>query len=448
MLLYLYTSVSISFLWRFSMQTSFLNHRFLFLAVVWLVAFTTTLQAQDAEQRWYKGNLHTHSLWSDGDDFPDMIVRWYVEHDYQFLALTDHNILSEGERWMSADAITKRGGEDVIEKYTKVFGDNIVEVRDREAGGREVRLRTFAECQKQFDKDESFMLMTGEEISDQVNGLPLHINATNLQTILKPTGGVSIREAMKANLRAAKLQANTTKREILVHLNHPNFGWAITAEDLAAVTEERFFEVYNGHPGVNHLGDKGHPSVEKIWDIANTIRTDKLGAPPLFGLATDDCHYYHGRKGSQPGRGWIMVRSSTLTPDSILKAVNKGQFYASSGVEIEDFTFDAKTGKLKIEIKAEQGVDYKTTFIGTLRDYDETSEPRTDEAGKLTNSTRVYSADVGKTLATKTGNVIEYQLTGNELYVRATVTSSKNHPNPSFKNQSQQAWIQPIVWNK
>ena len=39
----------------------------------------------------------------------------------------------------------------------------------------------------------------------------------------------------------------------------------MTAEDLAAVVAERFFEVYNGHPGVNHLGNEKHPSVERIW---------------------------------------------------------------------------------------------------------------------------------------------------------------------------------------
>ena len=33
-----------------------------------------------------------------------------------------------------------------------------------------------------------------------------------------------------------------------------------------------FFEVYNGHPGVNQLGDATHPSVELMWDIANAIR--------------------------------------------------------------------------------------------------------------------------------------------------------------------------------
>ena len=28
--------------------------------------------------RWWKGNLHTHSLWSDGDDYPEMIAGWKV----------------------------------------------------------------------------------------------------------------------------------------------------------------------------------------------------------------------------------------------------------------------------------------------------------------------------------------------------------------------------------
>jgi len=420
----------------------------LLLATICFTAFPSESNAQDSGKNWYKGNLHTHSLWSDGDDFPDMIVRWYVENDYQFLALTDHNILSEGEKWMAANAITKRGGDDVIEKYRRIMGDEIVEIRDRKNGGKEVRLRTFAECKKQFNKQESFMLMSGEEISDKVNGKPLHINATNLQNLLSPTSGASIREAMQANIRAARLQATKLEREILVHLNHPNFGWAITAEDLAAVTEEQFFEVYNGHPGVNHLGNKDHPSVEKIWDIANTIRTSMLGAQPLLGLATDDCHYYHGRKGSQPGRGWIMVRSSELTEDSILKSIKAGDFYASSGVEIENFRFDSSTGKISFEIKGAENAEYETKFIGTLKSYDQSSEPRTNDKGETLKATRVYSDDVGKTLATEKGNSVEYQMTGNELYVRATITSSKKHPNPSFKNQSEQAWIQPIVWKK
>ena len=415
------------------------------LAAAFDFAFALKIHAQDSDKRWYKGNLHTHSLWSDGDDFPDMIVRWYVEHDYQFLALTDHNVLSDGDRWMSAAAIRKRGGDDVIEKYIRAMGEDIVDVRDREKGGKEVRLRTYAECQKQYEEPGSFLLMTGEEISDQVDGAPLHLNATNLRDVLTPTGGTSIREAMRANLRAARLQADRLQREILVHLNHPNFGWAVSAEDLAAVTEERFFEVYNGHPAVNHLGDKDHPSVEKIWDIANTIRTSKLGAPPLYGLATDDCHYYHGREGSQPGRGWVMVQSSELTADSILKSINAGDFYASSGVEVESLSFDATTGKIRIEISRQKGVEFETRFMGTPKDYDLSSDPGV--AGQKSDN-RTYSDEVGKTFATIKGRSVEFQMTGNELYVRATISSSRKHPNPSFEGQVEQAWIQPVVWKK
>ena len=45
--------------------------------------------------RWYKGNLHTHTLNSDGDSTPDEVVRWYREHGYDFLVLTDHNVMTE-----------------------------------------------------------------------------------------------------------------------------------------------------------------------------------------------------------------------------------------------------------------------------------------------------------------------------------------------------------------
>ena len=44
--------------------------------------------------RWFKGNLHTHTLNSDGDSLPDEVVRWYRAHGYQFLVLTDHNFLT------------------------------------------------------------------------------------------------------------------------------------------------------------------------------------------------------------------------------------------------------------------------------------------------------------------------------------------------------------------
>src|SRR5262245_39409070 len=64
--------------------------------------------------RWSKGNLHTHSLWSDGDDFPEVIAEWYKTNGYHFLALSDHNIMQKGVKWVS---LTNRLREATLEKY-------------------------------------------------------------------------------------------------------------------------------------------------------------------------------------------------------------------------------------------------------------------------------------------------------------------------------------------
>ena len=71
------------------------------------------------------------------------------------------------------------------------------------------------------------------------------------------------------------------------------------------VTKERFFEVYNGHPDVHHLGDETHAGVERMWDIINTLRIGEMKAAPVSGLATDDSHNYfgHGRLVARPGLG-------------------------------------------------------------------------------------------------------------------------------------------------
>lgn len=395
--------------------------------------------------RWWKGNLHTHSLWSDGDDFPEMIADWYRERGYHFLALSDHNILSEGPKWMQHAAIVKRGGQEALAKYQSRFGGGWVETRGEPGtDSYEVRLKPLSEFRTLVEERGRFLMIQSEEISTKAEGLPIHLNAANIEELIQPLGGKTVREVIDANVRSVEDQAQRKGREIFVHLNHPNFGLAITAEDLAEVVRERFFEVYNGHPGVKQLGDEHHPSVERLWDIANTIRLAQLKAPPLMGVATDDTHDYHGEPGARPGRGWIMVESRYLSPEHLIRALKAGRFYASSGVELESFNYDPTTKELKVVVHAEPGVKYSTEFIGTMADADFSSTPAVDRAGNPIRATRKYSGEIGKTLATVEGTSATYRLTGKELYVRATITSDKPHVDPSYKGQHQQAWVQPV----
>ncbi len=397
--------------------------------------------------RWWKGNLHTHTLWSDGDDFPEMVAEWYRTRGYHFLALTDHNILAQGMQWKKESTIVSRGGDTVIPKYLARFGTSWAESRGSGAD-KEWRLKPLDEFRALAEERGRFLLIPAEEISDQAEGVPVHINAANLSETLTPVGGKTVVETINNNLRAVHERAERAGREMLAHLNHPNFHYAITAEDIAHAVLERHFEVYNGHPSVNHQGDADHPSTERLWDIANTIRLVDLKTAPLFGIATDDSHSYHGApQASSPGRGWTMVRATHLTPEHILRAIKAGDCYASSGVTLRDVRYDASTRLLEIEVEPDGNATFRTNFIGTLRDVSTAGKPVETSLDRPGRYSHQYSQRIGQVLATSEGLKVSYRLTGEELYVRAVITSSATPTNPSFAGQKQQAWTQPVGWS-
>ena len=367
----------------------------------------------DPAPRWFKGNLHTHTLWSDGDDFPEMIAEWYRDHGYQFLALSDHNVLSNSDRWMAGAAVNRRAGVDVVGKYRKRFGDSWVQRR-----GDEVRLKTFDEYRGLVEERGRFLMIQSEELTGgSGDGRTLHMNATNLAEQLTFQMGSTIRESMTRNLQMVEESGKRTGREVLLHVNHPNYKWGVTAEDLAAVVGERFFEVWNGVDGDNDPGDATRPGTDAIWDIANTLRITQYSAPPLYGLATDDSHNHHGNKThSPPGRAWVMVRARHLTPESIVRALRAGEFYSSTGVELEDVSFVGKRLALKIVGKGNE--KFLTRFIG----------------GK------------GRVLAEVAGLTPSYEMKGGEMYVRAVVTSTGAPEVASDEFGFKRAWTQPVGW--
>lgn len=402
------------------------------------------LQSPVDSTHWYRGNIHTHSLWSDGDDFPEMIVDGYVTQGYHFLALSDHNILSRGDRWMYTGTVQSRAKVDALAKYQERFGKDWVELRG-EGPKQEVRLKALAEFRGEFETPGEFLLIEGEEITSSFRRLPVHMNATNVAGKIAPQRGGSVREVIRNTMCEVIAQAEKEGRPILVHLNHPNFGYGVTAEDLAHVVEERFFEVYNGHPSVNHRGDAVHCGVERMWDIANAIRIGVLEAPPLFGVATDDSHNYHSETGSLTGRGWIVVRAKELSARSLIEAMEAGEFYASSGVALSDVQFDEKARTLKVSVDPTPGATYTIEFVGTKRGFDRTSEPHLCKEGKpLEQVTRKYSETIGEILQVAKGSEATYRFTGDELYVRAVITSSLSVDRPVWNGQLRKAWTQPV----
>ena len=290
-----------------------------------------------------------------------------------------------------------------------------------------MRLRTLAELKTRFEAKGDFLLIPGEEVTDRYRLAEVHINALNLERSIDPQHGDSVEETIQNNLDAIATQGVETGRSVLAHLNHPNFRGSLGVENLANMKGERFFEVYNGHRSVDNEGASAKHSTEALWDLALTRRLrDGAGdGEILFGLATDDAHdHYESDAVSVPGRGWIMVRSKSLQADAIVDAMKRGDFYASSGVFLEDIVVADDT--MTVTIKADPAVTYTTEFIGIMRSDDpEMTQPRV--------------------LASTTANPAVHRFSGDELYVRARVVSDRPHPKPYAKGDFEQAWVQPVT---
>jgi hypothetical protein len=297
---------------------------------------------------WFKGNLHTHTLNSDGDSTPDDVVRWYREHGYNFVTLTDHNYLT------SVDGLNALHGA-----------------------------------------DEKFLVMKGEELTDRFENKPVHVNGFAPNAFIKLTGGSSVLDMTQRMIDAIRGAGAVPS------VNHPNYGWAISAADLLQLQRTKLFEVFNGHPLVNNMGGGGVPGLEEVWD--RMLSSGKM----LYGIAVDDAHTFkrpEDKTVPRPGQGWVYVRSPRLESRALVEALERGDFYSSTGVELLSVT--ATASSLTIAIKTEAQSKYRIQFIGK------------------------QGAILGEAITSPA----TYTFKGGESYVRAKVIESNG----------KLAWVQPI----
>jgi len=259
-----------------------------------------------AKLKWYKGNIHTHTTESDGDDTPERVVRWYRRHNYDFLVLSDHNHLT---------------------------------------------LLDYGSGRRRFKRP---LMVPGEEVSANIKGgsVPIHINGIGISRVVEPIDADDVVATLQANVNAI-LQAGG-----IASINHPNFRWAFDHEALMQITGASLLEVYNGHPKTNIYGGPGKPSNDKIWDAVLT------SGKPIFGVATDDSHRYHDWSPTQsnPGRGWVVVRAEELSVDAIVDGLATGNFYSSTGIALSEL--DVTTGSIELRIEDDGETVHWTTFTG------------------------------------------------------------------------------------
>jgi hypothetical protein len=146
-----------------------------------------------------------------------------------------------------------------------------------------------------------------------------------------------------------------------------------------------------------------------------------------------------------------MVRAKDLSAKSLISAMEQGDFYASSGVVLSEIIKNQKGYSVKVS--AQPGVNYRIDFVGTRRGTDTRGEPVLDKQGQPLRVTRRYSEGIGEVLLSTNGTEASYQLRGDEIYVRAKVTSSRlRYPNDVGGRKDgksmetyESAWTQPWV---
>ncbi len=302
------------------------------------VLFVSALPAQ--ETRWFKGNLHTHTVRSDGDERPARVARWYRDYGYHFLVLSDHNVVTP--------------------------------------------VATLAP-----DERDDFLLIPGEEVTLKFENRPAHQNAFGIGEAIQPVLGKSMVDTLQRNADAIGAAGGITQ------LNHPNWRHAISGAEIAQLRGIRLLEIWNASGDSQNTPAGGHPGTEEMWD---QVLSSGLS---MFATATDDMHnllgdYMPGK--ANPGRGWVVVRARELRQAAILAALDSGDFYASTGIELLDLRVTKTEYAVKIRPDNEN-TTYTVTFVGRQ----------------------------GKVLATVFGTEATYRFQGDEGYVRARIHDSNGN---------------------
>lgn len=397
--------------------------------------------------QWYKGNLHMHSFWSDGNVVPEQAVAWYRDHGYHFVCLSDHQLVqTDTNVWREAG--TKKFSTEVADAYLSAYAATAQS--KTEGGKRFVRLQTVGELKRVFDKEGAFLMIPGLEVNRVVAGRQVHMNGINVHETIPYRYGDTPLETFTRIEAAVRAWGDEHGQKTLFMLNHPTWPYFdITPDVLIALPHVRFFELCNADGGPTFAPHPEWYTIEKFWDVVNAFRIED-GHDPVFGTGTDDTHNYTEPGASAaPGGAWVCVNAERLETDALLRAMYRGDFYASTGVALESVAFDEASGRLDVRVKPEEGVTYTVRFVTTKAGFDRTVATFDDPAaGKRAARTGVrYAEAIGTVAATVEGHTATYELAPDDLYVRATVVSSRR---PGFSGNNtpafETAWTQPYGW--
>jgi len=340
-----------------------------------LIVSFLLVSCSNKKQKWFRGNTHAHTvICGHADSTPEFVTNWYHENGYNFLILSEHN------HFINPDTVNMPAN----------LRDDFILIPGEEVTGRKIIHTTAMNISKLVDWD-----FDHEHKSEIIQ---YHVDGT------VDAGGHAI-------------------------LNHPNYKYAVGALDIINVTNLYMFELYNGHPLVNNDGDENHLSTEEIWDSLLTA------GMKIYGVASDDAHQFqvYDSTQSNPGRGWVMVESEELVPNAISEAMFSGNFYASSGVFLSEYSISDETISISIDRKKTISEVSKNNVRGKLVD-------KSDDGFTIH-----LIGNGGKILKEVISTSVKFPINSTQKYYRAKITYRRI--NELRGMEEFYAWTQPIFLN-
>lgn len=236
----------------------------------------------------YKGNLHSHTVNSDGHLTPQESAAAFRAHGYQFLCLSEHDLYTDYSEELDRDDFVILPGLEASVLLMDESGTGRVKTHHMHG-----------------------ILGTDEMVSRAPRRFE-HMERLEPPVYFGSWDGAAACQALADTLR---------DHGCIVTYNHPVWS-RVDVEEFEDVEGVFGIEVFN----YNTVNESGTGYDVACWD--RMLRAGKR----IWGFASDDNHN-EGLFDDAFG-GWIVVCAPELSRDALVTAMLEGAYYSSSGPEI------------------------------------------------------------------------------------------------------------------
>ncbi|MCQ2420283.1 MAG: hypothetical protein MJ118_04040 [Clostridia bacterium] len=263
--------------------------------------------------KFYKVNLHSHSICSDGSLSPEQIKETYLKKGYSAVAFTEHEMMLDFSDLSDENFIA-------ITAYEYEF----ISKENHLSGLHDWKKQLWTHEEKVhlnlFSKDPHDTRMICFNPANVWGNAKQYLDRAACVGAPDYDRSFSI-ERINEVIRAAR------ERDMLVVFNHPN--WSLNTRDVYAGLENLSgFEIINGSA-----------DLESDMDYAPHVYQElaRLGKR-MICVGGDDNH-----KDFECGLAWTMIKADFLSYQNLMDGLEKGNCYASSGPKIYELYVEDRT---------------------------------------------------------------------------------------------------------